>query len=82
MVTCGVRKMPITGNMSQDSDTGSVVAFELQARYAPGETWITLDVCSSRMVAVEEALFHRDAWGRTPAEVRVVAVYGGERRAA
>jgi hypothetical protein len=68
--------------MSQDSDTGFVLAFELQARYAPGETWITLDVCSSRMVAVEEALFDRDAWGRTPAEMRVVAVHGRERRAA
>jgi len=73
--------MPITGNMSQDSDTGSLLAFELRARYAPGETWITLDVCSSRVVAVEEALLHRDAWGRAPAEVRVVAVHG-ERRAA
>jgi hypothetical protein len=82
MVTCGVRIMPITGNMSQDSDTGSALAFELQARHAPGETWITLDVCSSRMVAVEEALSHRDAWGRIPAEVRVVAVHVGERRAA
>lgn len=74
--------MPIIGKMSQDSDTGPVLAFELQARYAPGETWITLDVCSSRMVAVEEALFRRDPWGRAPAEVRVVAVHGGERRAA
>jgi hypothetical protein len=73
--------LPIIGKMSQDSDTGPVLAFELQARYAPGETWITLDVCSSRMVAVEEALFHRDAWGRAPAEVRVLAVHG-ERRAA
>lgn len=73
--------MPIIGKMSQDSDTGPVLAFELQARYAPGETWITLDVCSSRMVAVEEALFHRDAWGRAPAEVRVLAVHGGRRAA-
>jgi hypothetical protein len=68
--------------MSQESDTRPVLAFELQARYSAGETWITLDVCSSRMVAVEEALFCRDACGRTPAEVRVVAVRGGERRAA
>ncbi len=73
--------MPIIEKMSQDSDTGPVLAFELQARYAPGETWITLDVCSSRMVAVEEALFHRDAWGRAPAEVRVLAVHGGRRAA-
>lgn len=73
--------MPITGKMSQDSDTGSVLAFELQARYAPGETWTTLDVCGARMVAVDEGLFHRDAWGRPPAEVRVVAIHR-ERRAA
>ncbi len=73
--------MPIIEKMSQDSDTGPVLAFELQARYAPGETWITLDVCSSRMIAVEEALFHRDAWGRAPAEVRVLAVHGGRRAA-
>jgi hypothetical protein len=33
------------------------------------------------MVEVAEALFRRDAWGRAPAEVRVVAVHG-ERRAA
>jgi hypothetical protein len=68
--------------MSQERDTGSALAYELQARYAAGETWITLDVCSSRMAAVEDALFHRDAWGRAPAEVRVVAVPGGKRRAA
>lgn len=81
MGTRGAAGWPIIGKMSQDPDTGPVLAFELQARYAPGEAWITLDVCSSRMVAVEEALFHRDAWGRAPAEVRVVAVYG-ERRVA
>jgi hypothetical protein len=68
--------------MSQDPGTGPALAFELQARYAPGETWITLDVCSSRMAAVDEALFNRDAWGRTPADVRVVAIHGRERRAA
>jgi hypothetical protein len=68
--------------MFQDPGTDHVLAFELQARYAPGETWITLDVCSSRMAAIEEALFHRDAWGRAPAEVRIVAVHGGQRQAA
>jgi hypothetical protein len=68
--------------MYQDSDTGPVLAFELQARYAPGEAWITLDVCSARVVAVEEGLFRRDAWGRAPDEVRVVAVRGADRRAA
>ena len=69
--------------MSETPDRGALLAFELQARYAAGEAWITLDVCSSRLVAIEEALFHRDAWGRTPTEVRVVAVRaGGPRRAA
>jgi hypothetical protein len=82
MVTCAAREMPITGSMCQNSHSRPVLAVELQARCAPGETWITLDVCASRMVAVDEALVHRDAWGRTPAEVRVVAVHGGERRAA
>jgi hypothetical protein len=82
MVTCAIAELPITGNMSQDSDTDTVLAFELQARYAPGATWVTLDVCGSRMVAVEEPRFHRDACGRRPAEVRVVAVHGGERRVA
>src|SRR5437868_88622 len=37
------------------------IAYELQARYAAGEAWITLDVCLSRVVAVEEGLFRRDA---------------------
>jgi len=59
-----------------------VLAYELQARYAPGEAWITLDVCSSRNVAVEEALLHRDPWGRPPTEFRAVPVYGGYGRRA
>jgi hypothetical protein len=63
-----------------ESDHDGVLAYELHARYAPGEAWITLDVCSSRTVALEEALLHRDAWGRTPTEFRVVARYGGVRR--
>jgi hypothetical protein len=68
--------------MSETPDRGALLAFELQARYATGEAWITLDVCSSRLVAIEEALFHRDAWGRTPTEVRVVAVHGRRGRRA
>ena len=52
-----------------------VLAYELQGRYAPGEAWITLDVCSSPMVAVEEALLPRDPWGRTPMEFRVMCRY-------
>jgi hypothetical protein len=59
--------------MGREADK-STIAYELQARYGPGEAWITLDVCLSRIVAVEEGLFRRDAWGRTPTEVRVVPV--------
>lgn len=62
------------------SDHDAVLAYELQARYAHGEAWITLDVCSSRSVAVEEALLRRDPWGRTPTEFRVVPLFAGHRR--
>lgn len=55
-----------------ESDHDEVLAYELQARYGQGEMWITLDVCSSRMVAIEEALLRRDPWGRSPTEFRVV----------
>jgi hypothetical protein len=63
-----------------ESDDDVVLAYELQGRYAPGEAWITLDVCSSQRVAVEEAVLHREPWGRTPTEFRVVRLYGGRRR--
>jgi hypothetical protein len=63
-----------------ESDHDGVLAYELQGRYASGEEWITLDVCNSRMVAVEEALLHRDPWGRAPTEFRVVALFAGHRR--
>lgn len=55
-----------------------IIAYELQARYAPGEAWITIDVCVSRVVAIEEGLFRPDPWGRTPMEVRVVPVRHGQ----
>ena len=64
------------------SDHDEILAYELQARYAPGEAWITIDVCVSRMVAVEEALLVRDPWGRTPTEFRVVRTPSGARRRA
>lgn len=63
-----------------ESDHDGVLAYELQGRYAHGEAWITLDVCSSRLVAVEEALLRRDPWGRTPTEFRVVRLLAGTRR--
>ncbi len=54
-----------------------VIAYETQARYAPGEAWITLDVSVSRTVAVDEAFFRQDPWGRMPTEVRVRSVLHG-----
>lgn len=59
-------------SMSSDS----ILAYETQARYAPGEAWVTIDVGRCRRVAFEEAYFRRDPWGRTPLEVRVVSVGG------
>jgi hypothetical protein len=65
-----------------ESDHERVPAYELQGRYAHGEAWITLDVCSSPMVALEEALLGRDPGGRIPAEFRVVRLSPGNRRRA
>jgi hypothetical protein len=51
------------------------IVFEVRARYAPGEGWITLDVCASKTVTLDEGLFRRDPWGRTPTELRLVPVH-------
>jgi hypothetical protein len=72
--------MPADYRVMFESDHDRVLAYELQGRYAHGEAWITLDVCSSRLVAVEEALLRWDPWGRTPTEFRVVRLFGGDRR--
>lgn len=50
------------------------IAFELQARFGPGEEWITLRVSSSPTPAVPTTLRRYDAWGRTPLATRVVPV--------
>jgi hypothetical protein len=47
---------------------GSVLVYETQARYAPGEPWVTLDVSICRRIAVDGAFFRRDPWGRVPME--------------
>jgi hypothetical protein len=57
--------------VSADPNPYSVLAYETQARYAPGEAWVTLDVSVSRRLAVDEAFFRRDPWGRVPTEIRV-----------
>jgi hypothetical protein len=62
--------------------SGSALAYETQARYAPGEAWVTLDVSICRRLAVDEAFFRRDPWGRVPTEVRVRRIEHGLGRAA
>lgn len=62
--------------MQSDPHSEPVLAYETQARYGPGEEWVTLDVSVSRRIAVDEALFRRDPWGRVPMEVRVRPVTG------
>jgi hypothetical protein len=57
--------------VSPDPHPNSVIAYETQARYAPGEVWVTLDVSVSRLPAVDEAFLRRDPWGRVPTEIRV-----------
>jgi hypothetical protein len=70
--------------MSTDPNNapGFALAYETQARYAPGEAWVTLDVSVSRRLAVDEAFFRRDPWGRVPTEVRVRRVEHGSHPAA
>lgn len=63
--------------MSADPNPHPVMAYETQARYAPGEAWVTLDVSVSRRLAVDEAFFRRDPWGRVPIEIRVTSVASG-----
>ncbi len=67
-------RAPTTGDMPPNSDNSPAFAFELRARYAPGEGWVTLDVCASKTIALDEALFRRDTWGRIPTELRLVPV--------
>jgi hypothetical protein len=62
--------------MPDPSDTP--IAFELQARFASGEAWITLGVSAAVRAAKLGALScARDVWGRVPTETRVVAIRRG-----
>jgi hypothetical protein len=60
--------------MSAERTPPPILAYETQARYGPGEAWITLDVSLSHALAVDEAFFRRDPWGRKPTEVRVRSI--------
>src|SRR5437016_3771565 len=42
-------------SMSADRTPPPILAYETQARYGPGEAWITLDVSVSHALAVDEA---------------------------
>jgi hypothetical protein len=48
------------------SECDGFFIYELQGRYAPSATWITLD--------------HRDPWGHRPTEFRIVRRYGSPDR--
>lgn len=63
--------------MTSESHSTPIIAYETQARYAAGEAWITLDVAVSLRIAIDDAFFWRDPWGRAPTEVRVVSVMAG-----
>jgi hypothetical protein len=54
--------------------TPTTSLYETQARYASGEPWHTLDLSMWRHVALDEALFYHDPWGRTPIELRIRTV--------
>lgn len=60
--------------MSAERTPPPILAYETQARYGAGEAWITLDVSVSHALAVDEAFFRRDPWGRKPTEVRVRSI--------
>ena len=60
--------------MSAERTPPPILAYETQARYGPGEAWITLDVSASHALAVDEAFFRRDPWGRKLTEVRVRSI--------
>lgn len=68
--------------LSSDPDHNLILAYETQARYVSGGGWITIDVSVCHRTAVKEAPYYRDAWGRTPTEVRVVTIHGRRRQAA
>jgi hypothetical protein len=65
--------------MSADTDNRPILAYETQARYSPDGGWITLAISASHRAAVDANLCPCDSWGRTPTEVRIVAIRSGRR---
>jgi hypothetical protein len=68
--------------MSTNPGDSTILAYETHVRYVPGGEWLTIAVRASRRAAEREPLCHRDAWGRTPTEVRIVAVHASRSRRA
>jgi hypothetical protein len=63
-------------------DPSYIFAYETQARYTPGDAWITIAVSATRQAAARRTLGHRDVWGRAPVDVRLVAIGASAARAA
>jgi len=66
--------------MDPRSELDPVIAYETQARYGPGEDWVTLTVSASALLALDEAFIHHDPWGRSPTEIRVRSIRCHPRR--
>ena len=61
--------------MSASPDHDPILAYEAQARFSVGGEWVTIAVRGSHKAAFNATFCHRDAWGRTPTEVRVVPIH-------
>jgi hypothetical protein len=66
--------------MDLHPEAGPVIAYETQARYGPGEEWVTLTVSAQRLLALDEAFVRHDPWGREPTEIRVRSIRCHPRR--
>jgi hypothetical protein len=66
--------------MDLPADPDLVIAYETQARYDPGEGWVTLEVSVSHLLALDDAFLRHDPWGRAPTELRVLRVRCRPRR--
>lgn len=60
--------------MDVHPEPGQMIAYETQARYGPGEPWVTLIVSSSPVLTLDDAFERHDPWGRAPIELRVCGI--------
>jgi hypothetical protein len=61
--------------MDHSANTDARIAYETQARYAPDEEWVTLEVSVSQLPALDQAFVRHDPWGRRPTEIRVRSIH-------